>query len=100
MWRHSVRRASCCQQTNSSGRIQGRRPDCICSGADALIGRILLTESGEEPGVLHDVYFLEKMGTIVAYETTDGFFSEITVVESKQPPELGKDAIMISVYDQ
>ncbi|RFU61492.1 PRC-barrel domain-containing protein [Bacillus sp. V59.32b] len=71
---------------------------------DALFGKMLLTDSGEELGLLHDVYFLEKMGTIVAYETTDGFFSEITegkrVVESNRPPELGKDSIVISVDDQ
>ncbi|MDQ0218199.1 photosystem reaction center subunit H [Peribacillus cavernae] len=72
--------------------------------ADSLFGKMLLTEAGEELGLLHDVYFQEEMGTIVAYETTDGFFSEITegkrVVESRQPPVLGKDAILISVYCQ
>ncbi|WP_233522564.1 PRC-barrel domain-containing protein [Peribacillus glennii] len=72
--------------------------------ADSLFGKMLMSEAGEELGLLHDVFFLEKMGTIVAYETTDGFFSEITegkrLVESKHPPVLGKDAILISVYDQ
>jgi uncharacterized protein YrrD len=54
----------------------------------------------EELGLLQDVYFREKMGTIIAYETTDGFFSESTVIESKQPPALGKDTIIVSVYEQ
>lgn len=72
--------------------------------ADSISGKMLMSEAGEELGLLQDVYFLEKKGTIVAYETTDGFFSEIAegkrLVESKQPPALGKDAIVISVYDQ
>ena len=43
---------------------------------DEWLGRMLFSEQGEELGLLQDVYFMEKMGTIVAYETTDGFFSE------------------------
>ncbi|SFC36378.1 Uncharacterized protein YrrD, contains PRC-barrel domain [Bacillus sp. OV322] len=70
---------------------------------DHLFGKMLMSESGEELGLLHDVYFQEKMGTIVAYETTDGFFSEISegrrMVECGLPPALGKDAIIVSVYD-
>lgn len=79
-------------------------PEHYLFHADTISGKMLLADSGEELGLLHDVYFLEKKGTIVAYETTDGFFSEITegkrLVESNQPPALGKDAIVISVYDQ
>ncbi|WMX54239.1 MULTISPECIES: PRC-barrel domain-containing protein [unclassified Peribacillus] len=67
---------------------------------DEVLGRMLLSEMGEELGLLQDVYFREKMGTIIAYETTDGFFSETTVIESKQPPTLGKDTIIVSVYEQ
>ena len=43
---------------------------------DEWLGSMLFSEQGEELGLLQDVYFMEKMGTIVAYETTDGFFSE------------------------
>ncbi|WP_180954458.1 PRC-barrel domain-containing protein [Bacillus sp. V5-8f] len=72
--------------------------------ADCLFGKMLFSRAGEELGMLQDVYFLENLGTIVAYETTDGFFSELTegtrLIKSKQPPVLGKDAILISVYDQ
>ncbi|WP_407407804.1 PRC-barrel domain-containing protein [Peribacillus sp.] len=74
--------------------------DSIWFSKDQVVGRMLLSEMGDELGLLQDVYFLEKMGTIIAYETTDGFFSESTVIESKQPPTLGKDAIIVSVYEQ
>ncbi|MED3711617.1 PRC-barrel domain-containing protein [Peribacillus frigoritolerans] len=74
--------------------------DSICLSKDEVLGRMLFSEMGEELGLLQDVYFKEKMGTIIAYETTDGFFSESTVIESKQPPTLGKDTIIVSVYEQ
>lgn len=74
--------------------------DSICLSKDELLGRMLFSEMGEELGLLQDVYFKEEMGTIIAYETTDGFFSESTVIESKQPPALGKDTIIVSVYEQ
>ena len=67
---------------------------------DDIIGKLLLSNSGDELGFLSDVYFMEKMGTIVAYETTDGFFSETAKIESRQPPAFGKDAIIVSVYVQ
>ncbi|WP_285765441.1 PRC-barrel domain-containing protein [Peribacillus sp. SI8-4] len=72
----------------------------ICLTKDELLGRMLFSEMGEELGLLQDVYFREKMGTIIAYETTDGFFSEPTVIESKQPPTFGKDTIIVSVNKQ
>ena len=67
---------------------------------DAWLGRMLFSEQGEELGLLQDVYFMEKMGTIVAYETTDGFFSESTYIPSEQPPVYGEDAIIVSVSKQ
>lgn len=74
--------------------------DTLCFTKDELLGRMLFSEMGEELGLLQDVYFKEKMGTIIAYETTDGFFSESTVIQSKQPPTFGKDTIIVSVYEQ
>ena len=51
--------------------------------------------------MLDDVYFLEEVGTIVGYELTDGFFSDITqgkrVIRTPHPPKIGKDAIIVSV---
>lgn len=85
------------QQDSSLRKVPA---DSICLSKDELLGRMLFSEMGEELGLLQDVYFKEKMGTIIAYETTDGFFSESTVIESKQPPALGKDTIIVSVYEQ
>lgn len=69
----------------------------------ALTGKMLISKSGESLGLLKDVYFQEEVGTIVGYEVTDGFFSDITegklVIESKKPPAIGKDAIIVDVDD-
>jgi uncharacterized protein YrrD len=62
---------------------------------------VMLSKSGETLGMLKDVYFLEEMGTIVGYEITDGFFSEITegnqMIQSEKPLTVGKDAIIVDV---
>ncbi|MDF9760452.1 uncharacterized protein YrrD [Peribacillus simplex] len=84
-------------QDSALGKVPA---DSMCLTKDELLGRMLFSEMGEELGLLQDVYFREKMGTIIAYETTDGFFSESTVIESKQPPAFGKDTIIVSVYEQ
>lgn len=67
---------------------------------DGWLGRMLFSELGEELGLLQDVCFMEKMGTIVAYETTDGFFSKSKLIHSEEPPVCGKDAIIVSVSKQ
>ncbi|MBD8003662.1 PRC-barrel domain-containing protein [Bacillus norwichensis] len=63
-----------------------------------------MTPHGEKLGLLDDVYFLEKEGTIVGYELTDGFFSDITegkrVIRTLDPPNMGKDAIIVSAINQ
>lgn len=59
------------------------------------------SQHGEQLGLLDDVYFLEKVGTIIGYELTDGFFSDITqgkrVIRTPHPPKIGKDAMIVSV---
>lgn len=67
---------------------------------DELIGKLLITEMGEELGLLQDVCFMEKMGKIIAYETTDGLFSKNKFVHTTNPPKYGEDAIIVSVYKQ
>ncbi|MBS4173642.1 PRC-barrel domain-containing protein [Bacillus sp. FJAT-49736] len=56
---------------------------------------------GEELGLLEDVYFHEEVGTIIGYELTDGFFSDLKegrrVIHSVHPPKFGKDAIIVNV---
>ncbi len=66
-----------------------------------LLGRMIMTAEGERLGFLEDVYFLEEVGTIIGYEISDGFFSDMMegkrVIKAEQPPAIGKDAIIINV---
>ncbi|MBB6445925.1 PRC-barrel domain-containing protein [Bacillus benzoevorans] len=68
---------------------------------ERLLGRMMMTTEGERLGFLEDVYFLEEVGTIIGYEISDGFFSDIMegkrVIRAEQPPAIGKDAIIINV---
>ena len=70
------------------------------TGHRSLMNKEILTTSGEKLGLLVDVYFSEKKGTIEAYELTDGFFADVTVgtktvsVE-KGKTKIGKDVIIL-----
>ncbi|MFD1705497.1 PRC-barrel domain-containing protein [Siminovitchia sediminis] len=70
----------------------------------SLSRKAAMTPDGEQLGLLDDVYFLEKEGKIVGYELTDGFFSDITegkrVIRTLEPPNIGKDAIILSAMNQ
>lgn len=63
-----------------------------------------LSQQGDILGLLDDVYFMEEVGTIVGYELTDGFFSDITegkrVIRTAHPPKIGKDAMIVSVKNR
>lgn len=76
-------------------------PEYTLTHQHPLNGKMLLTKSGDTLGLLRDVYFQEEVGTIVGYEITDGFFSEIwegkQVIQSEKPPAIGKDAIIVDV---
>ncbi len=76
-------------------------PEYTLTHQHSLSGKMLLSRSGETLGLLEDVYFQEEVGTIVGYEITDGFFSDITegkqVIHSQTPPAIGKDAIIVDV---
>jgi uncharacterized protein YrrD len=67
---------------------------------ESLYGKELLTTEGEHLGMLQDVYFLENLGTIVAYEITEGLFTDLRegpqVISSSNPPKIGKDAVIIT----
>lgn len=66
----------------------------------AISNKMICNDKGEELGLLEDVYFSEQLGTIVAYEISNGFFSDITdgkkTVHARKPPTLGEDTIEIS----
>jgi uncharacterized protein YrrD len=76
-------------------------PEYTFAHQHSLDGAMMLSKSGETLGLLKDVYFQEEVGTIVGYEITDGFFSDITegkqVIQSDMPPAIGKDAIIVDV---
>jgi uncharacterized protein YrrD len=78
-------------------------PEYTISHQSPLYGKMMLSKSGDSLGLLKDVYFQEELGTIVGYEVTDGFFTDITegkqVIETYLPPAIGKDAIIVDVND-
>jgi uncharacterized protein YrrD len=76
-------------------------PEYTFEHKHSLSGKMMMSDEGEKLGLLEDVYFMEEVGTIVGYELTDGFFSDITegkrVVKTVEPPAIGKDAIIVNV---
>jgi uncharacterized protein YrrD len=78
-------------------------PEYTFAQKRSLSGKMLLSKSGDSLGLLKDVYFQEEVGTIVGYEVTDGFFTDLTegkqVIETDLPPAIGKDAIIVDVND-
>lgn len=76
-------------------------PDYTLDHKHSLQGKVVMTSEGQKLGILEDVYFLEELGTIVGYEISDGFFSDITegkqVVKTSDSPAIGKDAIIVKV---
>ncbi|WP_191560750.1 PRC-barrel domain-containing protein [Metabacillus idriensis] len=64
-----------------------------------LLYKAVYSTEGEKLGLLADVYFSEHVGTIVAYELTDGFFADMMEGKKKlEPPgsiTISKDAIVM-----
>lgn len=78
-------------------------PEYTLAHHKSLVGKMLFSKEGDALGILEDVYFQEELGTIVGYEVTDGFFTDITegkqVINTQMPPAIGKDAIIVDVND-
>ncbi|PLR93761.1 PRC-barrel domain-containing protein [Bacillus sp. T33-2] len=76
-------------------------PEYTIEHGNSLAGKMAISNEGEQLGLFADVYFKEEVGTIVGYELSDGFFSDISegkrIVESAAPPAFGKDAIIVFV---
>jgi len=66
-----------------------------------IAGKVMMTREGEKLGLLEDVYFQEELGTIIGYELSDGFFSDMLegkrVIKTDMPPAIGKDTIIVNV---
>jgi uncharacterized protein YrrD len=80
--------------------IHDMRANYTYNTYDDIRFKSVLSREGERLGLLEDVYFSEKMGTIEAYELTDGFFADIAegkkvVKASGEPLMISKDAIVI-----
>lgn len=78
-------------------------PEYTFNHQHSLEGMMMISSSGESLGLLKDVYFKEELGTIVGYEITDGFFSDIAegkqIIQSEKPLTIGKDAIIVDVNE-
>ncbi|KZZ86032.1 MULTISPECIES: PRC-barrel domain-containing protein [Bacillaceae] len=74
-------------------------------GNGQLFNKTVYSKTGEQLGLLEDVYFTEQLGTIVAYELTDGFFADLTEGRKKVNPlseelMVSKDAIVMDVIQE
>lgn len=58
----------------------------VVTGEDPLRGRLLETEDGSQLGEVVNVYFLEKVGTIVGYELSDGWWNDMLHGRKKLMP--------------
>ncbi|HEY4551706.1 MAG TPA: PRC-barrel domain-containing protein [Bacillaceae bacterium] len=86
---------------NDLARYREQESEHTMTHSQPLAKKYAISQHGEQLGLLDDVYFLEETGTIVGYELTDGFFSDISqgkrVIRTPHPPRIGKDAIIVSV---
>ena len=77
------------------------KSDYTFESENSLAGKVMMTREGEKLGLLEDVYFQEEVGTIVGYELSDGFFSDMLegkrVIKTDKPPAIGKDTIIVNV---
>ncbi|WP_245680538.1 PRC-barrel domain-containing protein [Bacillus marinisedimentorum] len=64
-----------------------------------LVGKPVLTEGGEELGLLENVYFHENRGILLGYEVTNGFFTDLAegrdVYFTDFPAEIGEEALIV-----
>lgn len=61
------------------GSLEGEHDKVVgvCSGKHKLKGLPVMTATGHELGRLENVYFLEEVGTLIGYELTDGFLTDL-----------------------
>ncbi|WP_175639812.1 PRC-barrel domain-containing protein [Metabacillus schmidteae] len=90
------------EQLDSLLSIQDMKKQYTYNTYNDLENKAVLTKEGNKLGLLDDVYFSETLGTIEAYELTDGFFADIAegkkvVKASGEPFTISKDAIVIDL---
>jgi uncharacterized protein YrrD len=71
----------------------------LVKGDPHFKGIPVVTSKGKQLGLLEDVYFQEELGTIIGYELSDGFFSDLMegrrMIPSPGKLLIGKDAFII-----
>lgn len=82
-----------------SGQLKPLPKDCLTYGELKL--QLVKTQKGDILGLLEDVYFCLDKGIIVAYELSDGFFSDLTgskrqIQKADALVEAGKDGIVLN----
>ncbi|PTX58436.1 uncharacterized protein YrrD [Melghirimyces profundicolus] len=66
-----------------------------------LKGRSIVMTNGRDLGMVEDVYFLEDVGTLMGYELSEGFISDLTEGRKVFRPEIpltwGEDVLIASM---
>ncbi|MBD1381254.1 PRC-barrel domain-containing protein [Metabacillus arenae] len=70
-----------------------------------LYHKTVFSSNGNILGLLEDVYFCEQVGTILAYELTEGFFADLTEGKkqiSPQTPQIkvSKEALVVDFMQE
>ncbi|MGE6629123.1 PRC-barrel domain-containing protein [Bacillus sp. NPDC077027] len=61
----------------------GAQPSATSFLFNKLKKKMIQSSEGENLGILEDVYFCRKTGTIVAYELSNGFFTELSGIRKR-----------------
>ncbi len=76
----------------------------LVTGNPKIKGMTVLTQNGHQLGQVEDVYFMEEMGTLVGYELSDGFISDLREGRKllKRPTHttLGENALIVPVSSE
>lgn len=71
----------------------------LAEGHSQIKGSPVISSTGKQLGTLEDVYFHEELGTIIGYELSDGFFSDLMegrrVIQTPDRIFIGDDALII-----
>jgi uncharacterized protein YrrD len=74
----------------------------LATGNNKVKGLPVLTVNGHQLGMVEDVYFMEEVGTIIGYELSDGFISDIRegrrMLKRPERTTFGEDAIIVPIH--
>ncbi|MDA8353428.1 MAG: PRC-barrel domain-containing protein [Firmicutes bacterium] len=76
----------------------------LLTGQRKLKGRPVVMSNGQELGMVEDVYFREELGTLMGYELSGGFISDLTegrkMFRPDAPLTWGEDVLIASMAGQ